>query len=842
MLKNLSTPVTVQVAGGKATALSQLAAAEFPVPQGVILTTAVWQQMVDAAGIKEEMEQVLLSSSTADKKSEALLALIRQLRLPPETKQTLGQFLHTDTRYAVRSSGVLEDMKGASFAGQYHTQLNVQGLDDVSAAVLDCYASAYSPGVLEYLQGRNIHADRLTMSVLIQEMVPAETSGVLFTLNPITGVDSEMLIEVTSGLGQALVDGQVTPEQYRCHWTDGRIIDGPDSGILSEDQLKQLTKTALDIQLHFGYPCDIEFAFAQEELFILQARPITQVAYQGITDLWSTADFRDGGVSASVCMPLMWGLYEYAWENSLGSFLCDGNILPRHQLAGRKLGEIYYGRPYWNLSVVKEAMSRIPGYKEREFDREYGLSANYEGDGQTTALRLRDLPRLMKMMFSQITLLRRRRRQAPALHANLLQRYQRHEAGFAEQRTLEQWQQACLTLTKDHYLESESIYFSQIFINTVHQALFKGSIKHDIDDGGYLALIGGLNDISHLRPFYRMWEITREIRQHEQSLAFWQQGVDAVLLEFRSKGKNHCIPEFAQWLKEFGYHSRKELDITCPNYIEEPEVAVQMFLDTLALGEEHAPDLHCQRQQKAYQHQLDTLQSQVGSRRCRKLTAKIEQMRKLLWWREEFRDISTRYYHLIRLYVGKLGTVYEEAGKLTSREEIWFLRLKELWAHIEGDLSDHEMRNCIKINRQNYCRYRNYLSQDEIGNTFPAKRQEKLDGDLCGLGCSPGIVTGTARVVNDLNEVDRLQEGDILVTRFTDTGWTSKFALLSGIVTEYGGVLCHAAIVSREYGIPCAVCVENATARITDGAVITLDGTTGSITLHSSMTGGNSIA
>ena len=93
-------------------------------------------------------------------------------------------------------------------------------------------------------------------------------------------------------------------------------------------------------------------------------------------------------------------------------------------------------------------------------------------------------------------------------------------------------------------------------------------------------------------------------------------------------------------------------------------------------------------------------------------------------------------------------------------------------------------------------------------------------------------VTGTARIIEDLEHIDHLQPGDILVTKFTDTGWTSKFAILKGIVTEYGGILCHAAIVSREYGIPCVVCVEHATQKIPDGATITINGETGEIRIH----------
>ena len=119
----------------------------------------------------------------------------------------------------------------------------------------------------------------------------------------------------------------------------------------------------------------------------------------------------------------------------------------------------------------------------------------------------------------------------------------------------------------------------------------------------------------------------------------------------------------------------------------------------------------------------------------------------------------------------------------------------------------------------------------EIGCSFDNAKAEKGEKALGGIGCTCFKATGTARVIGGLDETDRLQTGDILVTKFTDTGWTSKFALLGGIVTEYGGILCHAAIVSREYGIPCVVCAENATKLIKDGETVTINGETGEIIL-----------
>ena len=127
------------------------------------------------------------------------------------------------------------------------------------------------------------------------------------------------------------------------------------------------------------------------------------------------------------------------------------------------------------------------------------------------------------------------------------------------------------------------------------------------------------------------------------------------------------------------------------------------------------------------------------------------------------------------------------------------------------------------------------MSENEIGSDFSVV-SDTLSGDVIkGLGANNGTVTSTARVIKDFSEIDRLQEGDILVTKFTDTGWTPKFAILSGIVTEYGGILCHAAIVSREYGIPAIVCCKDAMSKITDGQTITIDGAAGIVSFDGGM-------
>jgi len=124
-------------------------------------------------------------------------------------------------------------------------------------------------------------------------------------------------------------------------------------------------------------------------------------------------------------------------------------------------------------------------------------------------------------------------------------------------------------------------------------------------------------------------------------------------------------------------------------------------------------------------------------------------------------------------------------------------------------------------------------SQPGSGGSGSAAGEASDRPGLHGIGCSPGRITGTARVVEGLDQIGRLQQGDLLVTRFTDTGWTAKFALLNGVVTEYGGMLCHSAIVSREFGIPCVVGVAGAVVAIRDGQRITIDGGAGTVEVES---------
>ena len=672
------------------------------------------------------------------------------------------------------------------------------------------------------------------MTVIVQEMVASQCSGICFTLNPLTGNDREMLIEAGEGLGENIVSGKVAPEQYYFNWYEGTYRYEETNRLLKKSLLERMTKLFGQVQLCFGYPCDIEFGICDDAVYVLQARKITKIMYQGIRDIWSTADFKDGGVSATVCTPYMWSLYEFIWEYTLRKFILDSKILTVKEVDG-KLGEMFYGRCYWNLSVVKNAMSKVVGYKEREFDSEYGIRMNYEGDGATTRISLKSIVAIVRMALAQNRILKTRNKNAVHYKEELLEKYNAYKAAYDSGDKEEDIRAVWKRLIFEDYLQSESTYFWQIFINTIHQSLYKDGLLRYVSESEYLTLLGSIENISHLLPFYDMWNISRKIRKNEEQAEYWRQTpVEEIVRKLQAGA---WMPEVEKLISDYGYHSDKELDVTYPCYYEDITPLVITLKDMVSLEDKFSPMEDQRKGKEAYEGILKSIENQVSGGKYKKIKGKVEKMRKMLWWREEFRDISTRFYYIIRIYTVKLAEALVQEKVLEQVGDIRFLKIADIRQYLEQEISREELLDRISKNRTYYQAYRNYMSENEIGAalaggdaTAGVGESGKQDG-IRGLGANNGVVEGTARVIKSFEEIGRLEKGDILVTRFTDTGWTPKFAILSGIVTEYGGILCHAAIVSREYGIPAIVSCHDVMEKIQDGQRIRMDGTSGIVTI-----------
>ena len=816
--------------GNKGKFLLLMKSKGFNVPNGFVLDSDTYDDTVKANGTDEKIKEALkgLNKENVRETSEKISKLFDGLKLPSSIEKEISETASSDKLYAVRSSGTKEDLDEFSFAGQYQTFLNTS-YDNIEEKVIECYKSMFSEIILSYLINRTIDLSDLKMSVVVQEMVDSDLSGICFTIDPVTGNDKTMLIEVSEGLGENIVSGKTVPEQYHFNWYDGKEVDRKEGNkFVSSEKVKEYADVFANIQQEFGYPCDIEFAIKNGELFILQSRRITKINYAGINDVWTTADFKDGGVSATVCTPYMWSLYEYIWEYSLRKFIVDSRILKDEELP-KKLGEMYYGRCYWNLSAVKKTMEQIVGYKEREFDSEYGISGNYEGDGKVTGATPKVLFHMIPIIVKQKSLLDDRKKNSERYKQELLDLYYDYKDKL-DNNKIEDITKSFTKITKETYLRSETTYFWQIFINTIHQSLYKDSLLKYVSESEYLSLLANIDNISHLLPFYDMWDITRKIRNNEEDVDFWKDNSASDIAKNIDQ-EAHQMPLVKKLISDYGYHSDKELDITYPCYYEEPEVLISMVKDMALLDDSFSPLEDKERGNKVHEKIMKELERKVSSSEYKKISDKIANMRKMLWWREEFRDVSTRFYYMLRMYTMEYAKKLEKDGVLNTWEDVWFLKVGNLWDFIDGKKTKEDLNDLIVRNKFYYNAYRNYISDNEIGHDFQILKGSESKNTIKGLGANNGKITAVARVIEDFTKIDRLQQGDILVTRFTDTGWTPKFAILSGIVTEYGGILCHAAIVSREYGIPAIVCCKDAMSKIRDGQIITIDGSTGTVTI-----------
>lgn len=825
----LGEKLNTEEAGNKAAFLSLMKYNGFNVPSGIVLGSDIFSRTILLSDNKSKVDMLLkeLSKDNAKEISDKIAELYSSLSLPDEIKKEIGEKIDCKKKYAVRSSGIKEDLQGFSFAGQYDTFINVSGIEDISSAIIKCYLSAYSQTVLSYLATNGISADEIGMAVIIQEMVDSDISGVAFTVNPTSGCDKEIFIEAAQGQGENLVSGKVSAEMYSYNWWNKEITLSSGE-LLSDDKVKEISDTALRIQEFFGYPCDIEFAYENEVLYILQARAITRILYNDIKDQWSTADFKDGGVSATVCTPYMWSLYEYIWESELRKFLIESKILTPAEVS-RKLGDMFYGRPYWNMTIVKSAMAKVPGYKERDFDSEFGVKITYSGNGNTTSINPKSIFGIIRIALAQRKIVGERKANAEALKSELLNTYsdyfEKKDNKFSSDEIKSIWKKLIFT----DYLKSESTYFRQIFINTIHQSLYKDKILKHTTKGGYFTLIGGLDNISHLLPFYSIWEISREIRKDEKALSFWTDTpTDTIAKKISDAPFGEKI---LKYIEDYGYHSKKELDVTYPSFYEDITTIINDVKSTCALGDECSPEKDSLRLREDFRKEMEQIKKKLSSSGYKKFEKNVTEMRKLLWWREEFRDVSTRFYCIIRAYTLRLAEALFSEQIIDDVNDIWFTKIEDVRNLLDGKISKEELAEIIKRNKIYYASFRNFQNENEIGSTLSGAATSSSDKALSGIGCSCYKTTGVARVINSLDDTDRLCEGDILITKFTDTGWTSLFAKLGGIVTEYGGMLCHAAIVSREYGIPCVVCAENATKLIKDGETITINGETGEIIL-----------
>ena len=863
--------------GSKALRLAQMARAGLPVPPGFCITTDAYRAFLEShvpPGAEPDpaaLREAEVDPAVARAVEKACAALIPGMKaLPP---------------LAVRSSATAEDLSEASFAGQYDTILNIvagegpDGLAPLLAAVRACWAAPWSERARAYAARHGLDPRQVHMAVLVQLQIPAEAAGVLFSLNPLTGREEEMLIEAVWGLGEPLVAGEVTPDRYVVDPYNRRVlrrepvdhpamcVPAPEGGtrevpippelrgrpVLEDDQLLELAELGYRVQALYGTPQDVEWALADGRFYLLQTRPLTTFQFDPEMGQWTSANYRE--VLPGFASPLSLSLsLEIEYGRALAGMFRDlkmGEAPP-----GTVWGRPFFGRPYWNVGVVKRFAALIPGFKERTFDATVGIDPTYDGDGLTTPWTLRTVLRALPVLFALNKRYETCWREAAAF-ADHFRRVEEPEVDAVDPAALTdgelvEWvrRMADLHQRTNHVAITVSLLAAQAQdeFTPMLARLNRGLPPEEaIPFGDLIAGVGEANGLSHIvgtaQPTLELWALAHRAQADPSVASAVVEGdSEHIPQRLRATPAGRAFwTDVEDFIRRHRYMGRVDEDLAQPRWDEDPSfVLATLQAYVRAIGEGDASQdlarqvaMQRERTQAAEERAMALLSR--GWRRLwpfsrRSFRRHLERVRRYVWWREEMRVVaSMAFYHCRRFFL-ELGRRWAAAGWLKEPDEIFLLRWQEIEAALDGRIGPEELRQAIDRYLRLRTAYRNFEPPNVIGHGVRWEvAQARGRSHLEGTPCSSGQAVGPARVVHSLEEARALRKGEILVAPYTNPGWTPLFNLAAGLVIEAGGLLSHGAVVAREYGIPAVIGVEGATRTLRTGQRIAVDGARGTV-------------
>jgi phosphohistidine swiveling domain-containing protein len=850
-----------RLVGSKGLRLAQMAQAGLPVPAGFCITTAAYRLFLSHNGLEAAIR-------TGDRAAVRTHMVTADLPAGVGTA-ILEAYAQLDCPVAVRSSATAEDSQDASFAGQYDTFLNVNGAAEVLARVRDCWAGLWSERASVYMREQGIDSVQADMGVVVQRQGQVQAAGVLFTLNPLTGREEEMVVEAAWGLGEAVVSGRVTPDRYVINAPDRQVLtrdianqsvvliagDGggvreealpaeqQDQPVLSDEQLFELTELGYKIQAIYGYPQDIEWALANGSFAILQTRPLTSFSFDPGLGQWTSANYRE--VLPGFASPLAMSLsLEHDYGRALSEFFRD--IKMGSPPAGTIWGRPFFGRAYWNIGVAKQFAAMVPGFKERVFDQTVGIEPTYEGDGMITPWSPYTVLRALPILFSLKDQFKKGWRQGRAYRDRFLGEIEPALAAI-DPASLSDAELAdyCRQMAQLHW-EANGIAIRVSMLSTQAQDDFEPMVRRlnaTLPINRRIAesdLITGLSDVRTAQPTLKLWELARASLDDPQVAAAVTQGDPEGIPERlqASQPGGAFWTRVQDYLARYRYMAPIDEDLSQPRWDEDPSFVLST-LQAYAGADETMDPARRLVAQRQVRRTAERYALRILSRSWRRLWPfgrrsfinQLRLVRRYVWWREETRVIASRAFYQCRRFFIALGRRWATRDVLDKPEHIFYLRWQAIRAVLEGrDPAEGLRKRVTAYLRMKAC-YRNFDPPSVIGVGASLRKLAIRPGQRIfeGVPCSSGQVEGIARVVETLEEARSLQRGEILVARYTNPGWTPLFNLAGGVVIEEGGLLSHGAVVAREYGIPAVLRIEGATKLLRTGQRLRIDGSAGTI-------------
>ncbi len=770
--------------GNKTMFLSILKAKGYNIPLGVVIDFEEFKTMVKNQGLDFDT--------------------ISKLQIPDAIIDQIYNVLPNSKMFAIRSSANVEDRRNISFSGKFNTFLNVQrDKDEIKEKIKECFLSLYTPENLAYYKKNNVALEKVQMNVIVQEMIESNVSGILFTVNPTTGKDTQIVIEFSRGAGDT-VTGSVTPERIIYDWKEQKYLEEPKINLLGDTSIRRIINIALSLQQELGFPIDLEFGVYDSKLYIFQLRPITKIEYKDIYYNFSTP-------SNYSYSPLVLSMNNKAYGAAFEKFI---NIVNTVYNVDKYKPTTFtkFSRFYWNVDQIKKIYENIPGYVERYLDEKLRVQVDYLDNGIQN---FENRDKRIKVFSKDEKLFNNLKKEV----SNIEKELQEEKENSAN---------AITTMVEKYVRIKELIVYIEL-IELAYQMNLNSKYGTVLNRAEIDSLTLGVEDKHLNEPKLYMWDVSRKIKKDKEAYKFFEDNLDAEVFYLYRKDKNN--PQIKEFLTDFidryGHYFFNTNDIIFPTYEEEILRIIKMFRDILDLDDSYDPLQTFKEGNNKYEETLKTLQEEVKPAQYKNALKQIEYVRNIVSIKYEANYIALCTLASLRKELLNVGRNFKDNYFLDDENDILYLEYNDIMDNINPD----SIKSITSINKIFFNSFRNYSPQEDI---FPCEKQQmQLDYRkiIQGVGASFGKVRARACVVNSVEDAKKFRKADILVTKYLDADVLGNINVsqASGIVTEYGGVLCHFAINAREARIPCAVDVKDATTTIRNGEIITLNGDTGEV-------------
>ncbi|TMV45255.1 phosphoenolpyruvate synthase [Paenibacillus mesophilus] len=850
--------------GGKGLNLAELSKIEgIQVPEGFCVTTAGYQKAIE----QNETYRVLLNRLTmlkADDRdqigeiSRKIRQIIIEAEIPSDVVKAVTHYLSrfgNEHAYAVRSSATAEDLPHASFAGQQDTYLNIIGEEAIMQHISKCWASLFTDRAVIYRMQNGFDHRQVYLSVIVQRMVFPQASGILFTADPITCNRKLLSIDAGFGLGEALVSGLVSADCYKVQEeeiVDKRIAtkklaiygrkeggtetvqidpDQQKTQTLTEQQILQLARIGRQIEAYFGCPQDIEWCLVDDTFYIVQSRPITT--------LYPIPEASDHKNHVYISVGHQQMMTDPIKPLGLSFFLLT-TPAPMRKAGGRLFVDV---TPMLASSVSRETLLNTMGQHDPLL-KDALMTLIERGDFIKSSPDDKKEPSPGKSnkgtssAGSQTQI-----ENDPTIVSDLIKR---------NQASIEELKQNIQTKSGsdlfDFILEDIQQQLKKILFDPKSSAVFMAAMDASawINEhmNKWLGEKNAADTLSQSVPNnitsemgLALLDVADVIRPYPEVIDYLQHVKNDSFLDelVKFEGGQETGDAIHAYLNKYGMRCAGEIDITRTRWSEKPITLVPMILGNLKNFEPNASkrkfEQGLQEALKKEQELLDRLkQLPDGEQKAKETKRMIDLIRNFIGYREYPKYGMVNRYFVYKQALLKEAEQLVQAGVIHEKEDIYYLSFEELHEVVRTKKLDYQI---IGKRKDEYRLYEKLTPPRVItsdGEIVAGKyKRENLPAEaIAGLPVSAGVIEGRARVILNMEDAD-LEEGDILVTSFTDPSWTPLFVSIKGLVTEVGGLMTHGAVIAREYGLPAVVGVENATKLIKDGQRIRVHGTEGYI-------------